>query len=368
MNRKTLIAILSLVGVAFIVAGLWPFDFHPENKVMLLPDENGLRLFGVGNARSREPFSLSDTLFLNRSFSFEILVRPHQEPSHAVPDLLTILDGNGIEHIVIGQWKSTLIIRVPAQSSSAAKRYREIGIADALIQGRARLITVTASERETTIYLDGNRAQIFPRFSLLPGPDHLTGYLVIGNVHSGRNFWNGDILGLRIYDRQLRDGEIQLHARDWRKNGIPRSERQHDRIAEYDFDLRDSPLIVNRTGALPDMVISDVFRPLRRKILELPRHREWKPMPAAVDILINIAGFIPFGFFFSALLRRTDSFSARLIWPITAAAGTAISLAIEVTQAYLPMRHSSATDLGCNIFGTIIGTIILVKTRYFHSA
>ena len=364
MKRSVLITILLLICGVFVITGLWPFVFHPDNGVMLLREENRLRLAGVGNALSQYPFTLSDTLFRNRSFSLEILARPHQEPFEDVPAIVSVCDGSGIEHLFIGQWKSTLIIRSPERSSPTPKGYREIVVADALHQDRTRLITVTASEQETAVFLDGDRARTFPRYSLLPGSAPLSGYLVIGNAHSGRSFWSGDILGLRIYDRALLDREVRLHARELQTFGIWPSATKRGVIAEYDFNSRDAPLAINRSGPLPDLVIARSFQPIHRTMLELPWERDWRLLPDTEDILINISGFIPFGFFFSFLLRGSRSLSARSIVLAAVAAGAAISLTIEVTQAYLPMRNSSATDLVCNICGAIIGAIVLIKTRF----
>jgi VanZ like family/Concanavalin A-like lectin/glucanases superfamily len=364
MNRKTLITILFLLSGAFIVAGLWPFNFHPDNRVMLLPEGHGLRLAGVGNARTQEPFSLSDTFFRNRSFTLEMLVRPHREPFEDVPSMVSVCDGSGIEHLFIGQWKSTLIIRTPERSFPPSRRYREIGVANALHQDRTRLITVTATEHETAVFLDGERARTFSRHSLLPGAARLTGYLVIGNAHPGRSFWSGDLRGLRIYDRALQEHEVRLHAREWSQTGMFPPATGQDILAAYDFDRRDAPLAVNRSGPLPDLVVARAFQPVRRTMLELPWERDWRLLPDAMDVLINIAGFIPFGFFFSLLLRGRRSRAPGLIVLAAVGAGSAISLAIEVTQAYLPMMNSSATDLLCNIFGTFIGAMVLIKIRH----
>jgi glycopeptide antibiotics resistance protein len=133
-------------------------------------------------------------------------------------------------------------------------------------------------------------------------------------------------------------------------------------IAEYDFNRRDALLAINRSGPLPDLVIARSFQPIHRTMLQLPWERHWRLLSDAEDIFINIAGFIPFGFLFSYLLRGSSSLSAMVF--ATVAAGAAISLAIEVTQAYLPTRNSSATDLVCNICGAIIGAIVLIKTRF----
>lgn len=187
---------------------------------------------------------------------------------------------------------------------------------------------------------------------------------MIGNAHSGRSFWSGDLLGLRIYDRVLQDNEIRLHARRGPAMGIRPPAIEQGVIAQYDFDGRDAPLAINRSRPLPDLVVAHAFQPVHRTMLELPWERDWRSLPDTLDIFINIAGFIPFGFFFSFLLRGITSLSAGLIVLAAVAAGSAISLAIEVTQAYLPMRNSSATDLVCNICGALIGAIVLIKIRY----
>jgi hypothetical protein len=363
MHRRSLILILLLICVTFVIAGLWPFDFFPANRAALLHKERGLRLTGVGNARSREPFSVSDTLFRNSVFSIEMLIRPQREPTEDVPSIISLCDTNGTERLILGQWKDLLIIRSAGRTSSASKRYREIGVAGALRREQTRLITITAGERGTSVFLDGVLSAAFPQFSLLPGPEIVTGYLVIGTAFARKSFWSGDLLGLKLYDRALPEREIRLHARTGTLFDIHPSRSDHGLIAAYDFDQHDAPLVVNRSGSLPDMIIPDTFQPVRRTMLELPWEREWRMLTAAEDITINIAGFLPFGFFFALLVRRGSSLSPTLIAIIVVAAGAAISLAIEVTQAYLPMRNSSATDLACNICGTFVGAVALLKSR-----
>lgn len=43
-NNKTIFwGVIGLaISIVIFIAGLWPFSFHPENKVEWLPEKNGL--------------------------------------------------------------------------------------------------------------------------------------------------------------------------------------------------------------------------------------------------------------------------------------------------------------------------------------
>jgi VanZ family protein len=73
------------------------------------------------------------------------------------------------------------------------------------------------------------------------------------------------------------------------------------------------------------------------------------------DIVLNVLGFVPFGFLIGLRLRVTGRLSTSRRLSLTAAAGFAASLVIEAAQTWLPGRDSSLLDLVTNTVGMAIG-------------
>jgi glycopeptide antibiotics resistance protein len=74
------------------------------------------------------------------------------------------------------------------------------------------------------------------------------------------------------------------------------------------------------------------------------------------NVLINIGGFVPLGFFFCAYFSSVRHFNRVVL--ATIVVGALISLTIEVLQSYLPTRDSGMTDIITNTLGTGIGAAL----------
>lgn len=91
---------------------------------------------------------------------------------------------------------------------------------------------------------------------------------------------------------------------------------------------------------------------------DLQNHSHWSrvqwipfvtPPVRVVDVALNVALYVPFGYLFQ-LARRVR----RPSWRILACAA-ALSVVSEWTQLYSHSRFPSATDLMCNLGGACLG-------------
>jgi len=101
----------------------------------------------------------------------------------------------------------------------------------------------------------------------------------------------------------------------------------------------------------------------------------WQPLPTNLldqfltpgtvlglgDILINIAIYVPLGLVLIRLLPSTTALPFALLIPVFC--GALFSTSLELLQGYLPSRVSSVYDVGFNVAGTTIGTIIAMTSR-----
>jgi len=215
------------------------------------------------------------------------------------------------------------------------------------------LVTITSSEAGTATFADGTSLKRVPNFAI--SNRDLTGQFVIGNAATTAYSWSGQLKGLAIYDRELSAAEVSQGFVDWTNGGHPDSAKGQAFIARYGFDEGNGNVVRNQVDSATDLLIPERFFVLHPQFLELPWDefrpgwRYWK------NVLVNVFGFIPLGFFFYAYfsqLRKAEHPAA-----ITISLGFAVSLTIEVLQAFLPTRDSGMTDLITNTFGTAVGVM-----------
>jgi hypothetical protein len=161
--------------------------------------------------------------------------------------------------------------------------------------------------------------------------------------------------GLAIYDRELSAAEVSQGFVARTKGGQPDSATGQDVAARYRFDEGKGNVIRNQVDSATNLLIPTRFFILSPQFLERPWD-EFRPgWSYWKDVAVNVVGFIPLGLFFYAYfsqVRKTEHPAALTIF-----LGFAVSLTIEVLQAFLPTRDSGMTDLITNTFGTAVGVM-----------
>src|SRR5262249_40023442 len=82
------------------------------------------------------------------------------------------------------------------------------------------------------------------------------------------------------------------------------------------------------------------------------------------DVAANVVGYVPLGFLLALSFLRRGNVRFFASHPniaavvVAVAAGTALSLAMETLQNFLPSRVASNVDFGLNVLGTIIGAAL----------
>ena len=333
-----------------LVAGLWPFH-APRNEVSWLSDET----VSSSASTAQSLAQVRSRLVLpggGDSCALEMWLEPTRLDSGGMIFAFYWL-ANGVVPFAVRQYRGGgLVLERESQNHFAKKTETYVG--DVFKSLAPVFVTVTSGKAGAAIYVNGALVKNFPSFAF--SRRDLTGQLIIGNAPSTTYTWSGQFKGLAIYDRELTAGEVSQHFANWTENGQADLARSEDIVALYLFNEGSGNVVRSQVGSAPDLLIPERFVVVHKWFLE-PFWKEFRPgWSYWKDVGVNIAGFMPLGFFFCpyfSLVRRIEHPT-----PVTIAVGFLVSLTIEVLQAFLPTRDSGTTDLITNTFGTALGVIL----------
>jgi VanZ family protein len=335
-----LVCVLVLCGI--LVLGLWPFH-RLKNDVTWLRNENGQRFGPDGTILSSGSFRTAGSQD-KASASLEIWL----QPEHA-SDSSTFLAFSTPENplqLSLHQYHASLILQRKIQSEH---RTATIGIEGVFRQIKPVFVAITSGAHQTAMYVDGVLADSFRQFQI--GNDFI-GQLVIGTSPVDRDSWQGELLGLAIFRSELTAAEVLRHYETWKKQGRPELTYIERAIAVYLLDEHAGRVVHDAVHPGIDLNIPERYSLLHQTFLQ-PFWNEYRAgWSHWVDILLNIIGFVPFGFFFCAYLSPIPKIKQPAL--VTTAIGFAVSLTIEILESYLPTRDSGTTDLITNTLGTVL--------------
>jgi hypothetical protein len=235
------------------------------------------------------------------------------------------------------------------------KRY----VVDVFHAGKLVLLTVVSGQQGTVVYREGILVR---QFTELRPPTVCFGRFVVGDSPTADDTWQGELQGLAIYRSTLPAHQVMANYRSWTTAGRPAKNGPASEYALYFLSENDGNLIRDHGTSGVDLFIPETYVIAQPIFLGLPLRSYDGDWDDVQDIIINIAGFVPFGFTLSALLvlnthlKRSDA--------IAALSGLAVSLTIEILQYYLPTRNSDLSDVLTNTLGTCVGVMLWRKWRF----
>jgi VanZ family protein len=348
-NPKVSGAFCAAVLCAILCAGLWPF-WAPKNDVEWLKS-GGLAFGRHGSVVSAGPLQAEERS--GDSGTLEVQLRStHSRSSSTI--LSFYESAHPGEPFSMHQVGDSLVIRRNNVDANGVSRTALFTV-DALFQKQngSIVVGVTLNARGMSVYVNGALVQAFP----LSGTwNDLTGRIVLANSPTANDSWAGEITRLAIYRHELTASQMASDHTSWLADQKRMPPLDQSAVAFYLFDEHEGKVAHNSLDATTDLFIPTRYFVLHPEVMRTPwreYHQTWSYWK---DILVNIGGFIPFGFCICVFLTSMQ----RIIHPatLTIVLGLLTSLTIEVLQAFLPTRSSGMTDLITNTLGTAIGVLI----------
>jgi len=230
---------------------------------------------------------------------------------------------------------------------------------DVLYDGKLVFITIVIGARGTTVYQEGALARRLSQPRATPGD--CSGSFGLGHPASGHTSWQGEIHGLAIYRRELTPEEVQENYRSWQAVGHPGERTSGKPEALYLFAEKGGSVVRDSGSSGVSLMIPAQYRNIQRTWLQSPCGAFELHWGYVQDILVNVVGFVPFGFALSLFLVSASRVRRVGAWAIFG--GLCVSLVIETLQVYLPTRNSDLTDVLTNTLGASLGAAIYALWR-----
>ena len=357
-DERGLPLICLAITVVILIAGLWPFNFFPRNEVTWLKGQNGIHFGRRGIAYSTESvYGPQEAIRPGKPVSIELVVRPAREPNYSIPRILTLYTEGNRQFFTLAQWESSLIIRADPQGSNLRLGSPEMSARNTLLKNIPVFLTIISNNGNTAIYVNGQMMKVTRNFPILPADFSSSAKFVLGNSPTGHSPWAGDLLFLASYDRELPSKEVWQHYKDWKAEGIPTWLPGKPPPLLYLFDESTGLTSRNYSGDRYDISIPATFHVLNKTVLRFPWEEEFD-RSFIHDVVVNIFGFLPFGFFLAMWLGNGNGLTSKSHVFLISMLGGCISFIIELLQIYLPTRYSQLTDVISNISGTILGVYL----------
>ncbi|MCL5883931.1 MAG: VanZ family protein [Deltaproteobacteria bacterium] len=326
-------------------------DFTETGVIRSFPSTNG---FG-------------NVLMRGNGITIEVWVKPSDTIQGGPARILSYSFDPWLRNFTLGQEGSDLLLRLRTTKTNLDGSNPEFLVENIFAHNKMSHVVVSYDFKQLTVHQNGT----LRLRSLSPGGNFdnwdLTYPLLIGNENTGNRPWRGFVYLVAFYNRCLSIEEIKRNYRAGSTIG-PYGGRETERvrkglIALYPFREGNGDIIQEFSSArigpslfIPkEVIIPTTTTGSYTKFLSL----DFTPgfILRLKDILLNIAGFVPFGFFLHRTARRPDN-SIRPIMVVTILlAGAIFSIFMESLQYYVRGRSSDLYDVISNTIGVFVGVL-----------
>ncbi|MGH9397298.1 MAG: VanZ family protein [Terriglobia bacterium] len=347
MRAKFFTVTCALIFGGILVACLWPFH-SPKNEVAWEGYGNGIRFGSHGTILSSGVINPVDGREQS-AWTLEMWLRPAS--AYESRTILAFYNPQRPSGFSLHQSMTDLLAESGRWNEEHSSRARKFYISDVFRHRDLALLTLTFGSQGTKVYINGKLARAAQQFRLTR--KDFTGQLVVANSPVENDSWPGELRGLALYSRELSGAQVLQHYDSWTQTGRPNATQDERAIAVYLFNEHFGNVIHNEVGSGVNLYIPKQYLELHHTLLARPWDEYYGGRNYWKNVLINIGGFIPLGFFFYAYLALI--LRVRRAALTTIIIGGFISLTVETLQAFLPTRDSGMTDIITNTFGTAMG-------------
>jgi hypothetical protein len=341
--------------------GLSGKGFHFSNGVTWIKDKPGIRFGNYGIAYAIiDDDQTKHNISRLKAFSIEIAIKPEAFDLEGFNLILSLYGGKDSNQLIVGQWKSYLIA-MNGDDYSNKRKIKRISTDIDSDSPEKILLTITAGEEGTKLYIDGKLLKAESNLFLkIPGDNNLK--ITLGNSVYGKASWRGEVYGLALYADRLEPETIEKHFKDWSKNQILSFSRSENTLLFFTFNDGKGTETIDYVSGIQKLNIPPRFQILKKSFVSLP----WRDFQAdksyLIDLIINLLGFIPSGFILCALFVQAGGILQKKALLLSVFLCFLISLCIEIVQAWIPSRSSQGLDLILNTFGALMGAKLYMKS------
>jgi hypothetical protein len=160
---------------------------------------------------------------------------------------------------------------------------------------------------------------------------------------------------LAFFDRALTAPSVEDHFQQWGRTQSFAWAQSQNAAGLYLFDEGRGAKVVDHAAGGNDLQVPEKMTILTKEFLAAPFTGEEYNLTLSQDMVINTVGFVPMGFLLSALLWHGHCRNVRKQLLLVLLVCGAVSLTIEIVQAWIPSRSSQMLDLILNTLGAGLG-------------